>query len=119
MEQRKWDISENGKKVISLLRNGTRISFQRKGVSGNCSRGLTISGEAFRKMEDVTIEPSLSIEIDKNVFLSNYGNRVNLTKYCTTRDSKRCEGGFFYFTPKEWQRFFPTIRNKVLERIER
>ena len=64
-------------------------------------------------MEDVTIRPGLKIELEPNVMLINQGSRIMLVKYCMTHDQKRCEGGLFNFTVKEWHFFWDTLRKEV------
>lgn len=116
--QKKWYLDEENLKMVKLMSHSTKLSFQRKGPK-NCSRGLTISIACFKKMEDVIHQPNASIELEKNVFLTNYGNRIHLNRCSCTRDLKRCENGFFYFTPEEWRSFWSTIRPSILERIEK
>ena len=106
----------NSYKVIKLFASNDRIAFQRK---CKYTRGLSISKEAFLRMEDVTITPGMRIELEPNVWLSNYGNQIHMVKYCFTRDNKKCDGGFFSFTPKEWIYFWNTLRLEVLKQMER
>lgn len=118
MVKTKWYLDEDERKVVRIIGDGSRIMFERKGMRSSNARGVTISANAFANMQDVSIKPDLSVELETNVFLRNYGHRIHLNKYCTMRDTKRCEGGFFYFTPSEWQLFWTTIRSKVLEKID-
>lgn len=104
----KWYFDDY--KVIKVLESSRRIAFQRK---GRYVRGVTISEDAFRRLTDVTILPTTREEIEKNTFIFNLGGRIQIIKYCYSRDGKRCEGGFFNFTPKEWQYFWITMRPKV------
>ena len=104
-------------KVIKIFGPTDRIAFQRK--HSKYTRGLSISKDAFLKMEDVTITPGMRIELERNVWLSNYGNQIHMVKYCLTRDNKRCDGGFFSFTPKEWAYFWNTLRVAILRELEK
>jgi hypothetical protein len=104
----KWCFEDY--KIIKVLRNG-RLAFQRK---GRYTRGISISKDAFLKMEDVTINSGMRMELESNVYLSNYGDRIQLIKYCVTSDGKQCNGGFFNFSLKEWIHFWTTIRKEVL-----
>ena len=97
-------------KCVKLFGRDNRIAFQRK---GKYTRGCTITKEAFQAMEDVSLTPNMKLELDENILLINYGNRIHLIKYCMTSDAKRCQGGFFHFTPKEWQYFWKTMRSKI------
>ena len=97
-------------KVIGAAKD--RIAFQRKG--NKYTRGLSISKDAFMKMEDVTITPGMKIELEPNVFLSHYGKSINLLKVCHSTDSKQCNGGFFSFTLREWQQFWTKMRQDII-----
>ena len=103
-------------KVIKILGPNYRVAFQRK---AKYTRGLSISKDAFLKMEDVTITPGMRIELEPDVWLSNFGNQIHMVKYCVTRDHKRCDGGFFSFTAKEWIYFWNTLRVGILKELER
>ena len=105
----KWIF--NDYKFVKVFPKDYRIAFQRK--NNKYTRGLTISKDAFLKMEDVTITPGMRIELEPNVWLSNYGKSVHMVKYCLTKDQKRCNGGFFTFTPKEWNYFWTVIAKDV------
>lgn len=113
-----WQI--NNIKHVKINRKG-RIAFQYDtGLSTRpLQRGLSISKEAFYKMEDVTITPDMKTELEANVFLKNYGRSILLIKYCTSRDGVQCQGGIFTFTPSEWLFFWNNIRNKVLNAISK
>lgn len=114
-DNKKWFV--NGFKTVKILGSKTgRVAFQRK---NKYTRGLSISKEAFLKMVDVTILPGDSLELEPNVFLKDYGNSVHMVKYCLTSDKKRCDGGFFSFTPKEWNYFWTKLRPKVLEQLNK
>ena len=109
----KWYF--NDYKLIKVFGMNDRIAFQRK--SNKYTRGVSLSKDAFLKMVDVSIMPGMKLELEPNVVLSNLGKRIHLIKYCLTRDMKKCDGGFFYFTPSEWQYFFNTLRPEILERL--
>lgn len=96
-----------GNKVVKCHDKFLRVIFQRK--VGKHVRRLLLSKDAFNKMEDVSLVPNMRIELDKNIFLINLGNRIQLIKYCQSADKKQCDGGFFNFTPKEWQEFWITF----------
>lgn len=98
----KWFF--NDCKLVKIMPTSGRIAFQRK--NNHYTRGLSISKDAFLNMDDVTIVPGRRIELEPNVWLSNYGNAIHLVKYCLTQDQKQCNGGFFTFTPKEWIYFW-------------
>ena len=107
----KWCFTDY--KVIKILKSGKkhcRISFQRK---GKYTRGLSISMDAFYKLEDVSLTPAMRIELEANVWIINHGSQIHLVKYCYTRDNKRCDGGLFIFTPKEWMTFWTKLRPKI------
>ena len=106
----KWFFNDH--KVVKVAKN-SHVIFQRKG--NKYTRGLGISKDAFFKMEDVTIVPSMRIELEPEVWLINYGRSVHMVKYCLTRDKKRCNGGFFTFTPKEWNYFWTSIRQNIIK----
>lgn len=103
-----WRIDE--KKVVKLMKNG-RIAFQQQ--KGRYNRGLSLSKDGFLKMEDVSIAPANRIEVEPNVWLINYGQYIQLVKYCLTRDHKRCDGGIFFFTPEEWMQFWTKTREQI------
>ena len=106
----KWTFSDY--KVVKILSpSKNRLAFQRK---GKYTRGVSISKDAFLKMEDVTLTPGGRIALDANVWLINYGKHINLIKYCQTRDGVQCSGGFFQFTPKEWMHFWQVMRPSIL-----
>ena len=108
----------NDYKIVKIVKSKSpRIAFQRHGYK--YTRGLSITKEAFLKMEDVTIVPSMRIELEPNVFLTNYGTSIHLVKYCLTKDGKRCDGGFFTFTPKEWIFYWTNIRQCILTYLSR
>ena len=109
----KWYF--NDYKLIKVFGMDDRIAFQRKG--NKYRRGVTLSKDAFRKLVDVSIVPGMQLELGPNLILSNLGKRIQLIKYCFTRDMKRCDGGFFYFTLSEWQYFFNKLRPEILERL--
>ena len=96
-------------KIIGAAKD--RVLFQRK---GKYLRGVSISKDAFLKMDDVTIVPNMEMELEPNVWLRNLGNQIHLVKYCLTRDNKRCDGGFFVFSPKEWMHFWKKLRPSIL-----
>lgn len=110
-----WNIS-TGKKV-KLLPRTMRVLFQRE--MAKSMRGVSISPEAFAKMDDVSITPFMSLELEKDVVLKNDGDRIHLVKYCTTFDDKRCTGGQFFFTPNNWQVFWNEIYNQIDQQIKR
>ena len=112
LSQKKWFI--NNFKTIKIVNKNDRVIFQRYSSHKYC-RGLSISKDAFLKMTDITIVPGDSLELETNVYLKDYGNQVCLTKYCFSRDNKRCNGGFFSFTPKEWIYFWTNIRGSIVE----
>ena len=109
----KWYFSDY--KLIKVFGKDDRIGFQRKG--NKYTRGVTLSRDAFHKIEDVTITPGMKMELEPNVVLSNLGKRIQLIKYCLTRDMKKCDGGFFYFTLSEWQYFLNKLRPAILEQL--
>ena len=106
----------NDYKVVKVIR-GNRIAFQRK--CNKYTRGLSISKDGFYKMEDDTITPGMELELESNVYLRNYGKQIYMVKYCMTRDAKRCDGGFFAFTPKEWIYFWTNIRTSLFEYLNK
>ena len=101
-------------KVIGALKD--RIAFQRK---GKYTRGISISKDAFMKMDDVTITPGMELNLESNVYLRNTGKMVYLIKYCQTSDNKQCEGGFFQFTLKEWMVFWNKMRKCIIDYFEK
>jgi len=103
-----WSIADN--KIMKLMKNG-RIGFYQ--CKGQYNRGLSLSIDGFSKMEDVTISPATRIELEPNVWLINYGSHIQLVKYCLTKDQKRCDGGIFFFTPKEWIMFWTKTRQQI------
>ena len=113
MNQRnKWYFDDY--KVIKVFGRNKRIAFQRK---GRYVRGVTITEESFRNLEDASIMPTFRKEIEKDTYIYNIGNRIQIVKYCLTKDVQRCEGGFFNFTPKEWQYFWNTLRPKIISHL--
>ena len=114
-ERNKWYFTDY--KVIKVFGKDDRIAFQRKGGK-SWTRGVTLSKHAFLNMVDVTITPGMKVELEPNVVLSNLGKRIHLVKYCLTRDNKRCDGGFFYFTLTEWQHL-NKMRPAILEYLSR
>ena len=115
MNNGKWFFDDY--KAVKVVANNSRILFQRKG--NKYTRGLGISKDAFLKMEDVSIVPDMRIELEPEVWLTNYGKSIHMVKYCLTRDKKRCNGGFFTFTPKEWNYFWTSIRQKVINHFDK
>lgn len=111
----KWSF--NDYKVVKVLGpTKDRIAFQRK---GKYTRGLSISRNAFLKMEDVTIVPGMEMELEPNIYLKHHDKSINLVKYCETSDHKRCDGGFFSFTTKEWIYFWTTMRKAIIEYLDK
>lgn len=110
----KWNF--NTYKQVKIIKTSNRISFQRK---GNYTRGLTISKDAFHNMDDVTITSGRRIQLEPEVWLINHGKEITLVKYCMTHDKKRCEGGYFVFTLKEWNYFWTIIRQHILQYFDR
>ena len=110
-----WLLSDH-KKIKLFGGKKQRIAFQR---NGKYSRGISLSLDGFLKMEDVSLVPKMRLELEPNVFLTNYGNHMHLVKYCITHDEKRCEGGFFSFTPSEWMHFWNDIRWKIIETLNK
>ena len=105
-EKGKWLF--NDYKIVKVIGAAKdRVAFQRK---GKYVRGISITKDAFRKMEDVTIVPGMEVVLENNVHLKNYGKNVNLVKYCETKDNKRCEGGFFSFSLNDWLYFWTVMR---------
>ena len=109
----KWYFSDY--KLIKVFGRDNRISFQRKGTK--YSRGVTLSTDAFRKMVDVSITPGMKVELERNCVLRNLGKRIQLIKYCLTRDMQQCDGGFFYFTLTEWQQFLDKLYPAIVDRL--
>ena len=109
----KWYF--NDYKLIKVFGVNDRIAFQRKG--NKYARGVTLSKRAFYNIVDVSITPGMKVELEPNVVLSNLGKRIQLIKYCLTRDMKKCDGGFFYFTLSEWQYFLNKLQPAILERL--
>ena len=113
-----WNISSN--KFIKLFSGGRKVTFQKvttKNDTNHQSRGVTISDKIFHHLEDVSIDPSSSVALDKNITLKNCNGKIYLTKYCFSKDDKCCSGGLFIFTMDEWFYFFNTIRWKILEKL--
>lgn len=106
----KWLFNEV--KQVKVSPNKQRLIFQKK---GKYIRGLSISKAAFSQMEDVTITPGMRLEVEPNVWLINYGTDITLVKHCLTHDNKRCDGGFFQFTPQEWSFFWTHIRGAIMD----
>ena len=109
----KWYFEDY--KLIKVFGVDDRIAFQRKG--NKYTRGVTLSKDAFLKLVDVSISPGMTMELESNVVLRNLGKRIQMIKYCLTRDMKKCDGGFFYFTLSEWQYFWNKLRPEMLERL--
>ena len=113
----KWHFNESKLiKVIKGKKRGYRVAFQCK---GKYTRGLSISKDAFLKMEDVTITPGMRMELDSNVWLTNYGKSVHLVKYCQTHDEQKCEGGYFSFTLKQWFYFWTNLRENIIDYLNK
>ena len=109
-----WLIAKN--KCVRIYSSQKKLHFLHYNASGR-NHGLTISKDAFLKMEDVSISPGSSLMLESNVFLSNYAHTIKLTKYCFTRDKQRCDGGFFLFTEAEWQAFWTKIRLDIQAKL--
>lgn len=109
----KWYFEDY--KLIKVFGVDDRIAFQRKG--NKYTRGVTLSKDAFLKLVDVSISPGMTMELESNVVLRNLGKRIQMIKYCLTRDMKKCDGGFFYLTLSEWQYFWNKLRPEILERL--
>ena len=115
VENGKWTF--NDYKIIKVIGAAKdRIAFQRK---GKYTRGLSISENAFMKMEDVTIMPGMELNLEPNVYLRHYGKSINLVKFCHTKDDKRCDGGFFSFTLKEWMQFWTKMRHAIIAYLKK
>ena len=72
LDNGKWTMDDNKViKVIGALKN--RVAFQ---WTGKYTRGISISKEAFMKMEHVTITPGMELNLEDNVYLKNIGNMV-------------------------------------------
>ena len=113
----RWTISSD--KFVKMFGKYGHITFKRmtKNDSNHQSRGVTISKDAFLRMDDVTLVPGSYVDLEKNVVLTNYGSKIQLTKYCFSKDDKRCDGGFFFFTPSEWFYFWNTIRPNIIKSV--
>ncbi len=109
IQKGKWLF--NDYKQIKIFGKDHRIAFQRK---GKYVRGVSISEEALLKMDDVSIEAGMRLQLEANVWLTNYGNCIQITKYCVTHDGKFCSGGFFIFTLAEWTSFWNELRQSIL-----
>ena len=90
-EFNKWYF--NDYKVIKVFGADQRIAFRR--IGDNYRRGVTLTKDAFRNMVDVTIVPGMKVQLDRNCLFISHGKRIQLIKYCFTRDKKKCDGGFF------------------------
>jgi len=110
-----WKISNN--KFIRLF--GNKVTFQRTTIndSNHRSRGVTINESIFLRMNDVSIHPNFYQELSDNIVLQNDGKRIQLTKYCQSSDKKCCNGGFFNFTEMEWQHFWNTLRDDIIQQL--
>jgi len=110
-----WTLG--GNKFIRLY--GGKISFQRSTETDrhHRNRGIVIDSHSMLQMDDVSIDPNYYKWLNEKVLLKNDGKGVRLTKYCISSDDKRCNGGFFYFTPEEWQYFWKDIREEIVSRL--
>ena len=112
-----WKWCFDNYKIVKIIRASERISFQRK--SNRYNRGLTISKEAFLNMDDITLTPGRKIELEPNVVLMNdLPKRISLIKYCVTHDGKKCEGGLFNFSLKEWCYFWNKLRGEIAAKLQ-
>lgn len=98
------ELQLDSNRVIKMKTRPNQIIFERK--QGKYFRRLLLTPESYNKMEDVSLMPNMRVDLDRNISLINFGNRIQLIKYCTSGDGKRCEGGFFTFTLNEWQTFW-------------
>lgn len=115
---KRWSISSE--KYVKVFGKRGNVTFQKmtKNDLNHRSRGVTISKDAFLKMDDVSFAPASHVNLDKNIVLTNYGRNIRLTKYCFSTDNKQCDGGLFLFTPIEWSYFWNTIQPKIVERLK-
>lgn len=113
--RQKWYFSDY--KLIKVFGHDTRVAFQRKGTA--YTRGVTLSKAAFLNIDDVTLVPGMTITLERNCVLRSLGKRIQLIRYCYTRDQQRCQGGFFYFTPSEWQFFLHKLRPAIVDHLAR
>lgn len=113
-----WKIKSN--KFVKVFSGGRKITFQKttNEDKNHRSRGVTINENAFHHIEDVSINPTTSIDLDKNIVLKNCDGKIYLVKYCFSRDEKCCNGGLFIFTMEEWFYFWNVIRVKIFEKIK-
>ena len=112
---KQWRLGDNK----SIRRFGEKITFQRRTVNDRWhrSRGVTVDESTFLRMDDASIVPGYCQEICDNIFLNNNGKHIQLTKYCLSSDSKCCNGGFFNFTELEWQYFWTSIREDIVQQM--
>ena len=113
-----WAISPH--KFIRLFGRQGKLAFRRMTPNDvhHCSRGVTLTQQAFHRMDDVSITPTARVNLDERVILTNYGRHIQVTKYCYSFDNKQCDGGIFFFTPSEWQYFWTKIYPKIVDRIK-
>ena len=99
------------KRDLLHIDDNREIRVTKKGVNfkrrqGKYFRPLYLPFDAFNKMEDITKLPVKQLELSSNISLINLGNRIQLVKHCESRDGRRCEAGYFTFSPDEWQAFW-------------
>ena len=113
----RWIIARD--KYVKVFAKCGKVTFQRltKKDLNHRSRGVTLTKDAFLKMDDVSIAPASHVNLDKNIVLTNYGRTIQLTKYCFSKDNKQCDGALFFFTPSEWSHFWNGIRSNIIKRI--
>ena len=111
-----WEIGGN---VIIKLMNGEhpKVAFRRRMKNGSY-RGITLPGDSFKRIVDVTITPGLSLDLESGVTLVNYGNQIKFTKYCFSSDETRCDGAFILFNEMEWQCFMRKYAD-ILEQLNK
>ena len=99
------------KRDLLHIDDNREIRVTKKGVNfkrrqGKYFRSLYLDFDTFNKMEDITKLPVKRLELASNIALINLGDSIQLVKHCHSRDGKRCQAGFFTFSPDEWQAFW-------------
>lgn len=110
-----WAVGDSA--TVKVWPRSQTITFLRKIRGGRAAphRGIRISKAALEAMEDVSLIPSHTIILEKNVELDYFARAIKLVRYCVSKDGHRCDGGFVIFSEQDWQSFWNNIRPAILD----
>ena len=114
------DLTNEGKwicddyKVLTAV-NNSHVIFHLKGDKYRQS-AISISKDAFFKMEDVSIVPGMRNVLEPQLWIESFGKFVRMVKLYLNRETMEwCNDEQFAFTPKEWNYFWTSVRPNIIK----